>query len=209
MTFSNPSFAQQLACQQLTGHISAWAAIPAALTINHPIRSLPGSEPDVVERLGAFAAQVHTYERALLEPLKVNQGVLDYFLGYKQIYASAFSYSEAQWLDHPCRAQVIRDDMEPLSRTLRSLMAGIADLREGDKEGNVDALHADIETLRLIIASRAGWAEEVAQIIPDDPFEAITIFYDDQMRRLRALQPMNGALSVYHSRRPSLRPSAS
>lgn len=211
MTFSNLSVSQQIACQQLTSHISAWAAIPVALTVNHPIRSLPGSAVDTTERLAGFASQIRTYERSLLKPLNVDQGVLDYFLGFNKNYFTAFSQSRGLWLDHSVRVQLVQDDMEPLSRTLRSLEQGVAELRAAQKaeeEADVDSLYSDIEKLRLIIASRAGWAEELAPLIATEPCEAVSIFYDDNMRILRALQPMTGALNVYHSRRPSFRPVA-
>jgi hypothetical protein len=158
MTFSTLSLAQQIACQQLTSHISAWAAIPVALTVNNPIRSAPGLDADVTERLAGFASQVRDYEKSLLAPLKVNQSVLDYFSDFGR-YATAFSYSEAQWLNHESRQQLILDDMEPLSRRLRSLEARLTDLKvsvKKNEESDVDFLYNDIEHLRLIIASRAG-----------------------------------------------------
>ncbi|HEX5037926.1 MAG TPA: hypothetical protein VFX30_12275 [bacterium] len=211
MTFSTLSLAQQIACQQLTSHISAWAAIPAALTVNNPIRSVPGSETDVTERMAGFASRVRACEKSLLAPLDVHQSVVDYFLGFNKKYAVAFSHSEAHWLNHEVRAQLIRDDMEPLSLTLRSLEQGLAELRaarKAEKEFEVESLYDDIETLRRIIASRAGWAEEVAALIPKEPCEAVSIFYDSNMRLLRALHPMVGALDVYHTRRSSLPPPA-
>lgn len=211
MTFSTLPLAQQLACRQLTSHISAWAAIPAALTVNNPIRSVPGSETDVTERLAGFASQVRTCEKSLLAPLSVHQSVVDYFLGFSKKYAVAFSYSEAHWLNHEVRAQLIRDDMEPLSLTLRSLEQGLAALRaarKAEKEFEVEPLYDDIETLRRIIASRAGWAQAAALIAEGDPCHLVATFYDDMMRRLQAIHPMTGALDVYHTRRSSLPPPA-
>jgi hypothetical protein len=203
-----------LAQQQLAAHIVAWAGIPVSLTLQSPITYVNGGGLNVSERLAAFTAEVRAHEAALLHPLGVSQPHLDSFLNRSDQYRLLFWQLPLPWIkaDKFVAGCVLRD-MEALGISLRALEQAVGHLGGASRgEPHEDqaplTVGREINYLRRFLASRASFAEEILGLVRSDPAEALQVYYDESLRRLRRLEPLVHSLELYHSRRPSYRPLA-
>lgn len=208
----------QVAQQQISAHIAAWAAIPVSLTETNPITYTNGAGLNLSDRLLAFTSQVRVHEASLLEPLRVSQSFLDDFMKRSNQYRLLFWQLPLPWIQSDRNiASALLQDMEGLGVSLRNLEKAMPSLR-GDAHGpSHDGAAGDeapltvgreITYLRRLLASRASFAEELLLLSQAEPTEAVQIFYDENLRRLRRLDPMSSSLELYYSRRPSYRPPA-
>lgn len=201
-----------LAQQQLASHISAWAGIPVSLTLQSPISETHGAGLNLSERLAAFTSEVRAHEDVLLRTLGVSQSHVDGFMDRSDQYRLLFWQLPLPWVraDRSIATYVLRD-MEALGTSLRALEKAIGHVHGASRgEPHPDdapvTVGREIHYLRRILASRASFAEEILPLIHSEPAEALQIFYDENVRRLRRLDPLTSSLEIYHGRRPSYRP---
>ena len=196
--------------QQLVSHIAAWSQIPASLTMNSPISHSNSNGLGLRESLTAFASEVRSQEGALLRSLGVDQKDVDRFMERSNQYKLLFLQLRPNWVaEDPFVGRQVLQDMDDLGTALRSLENELkrweAAKQIEEEEGPL-TIGRQTTHLRRLIASRAGFAEEILSGVDIEPMDAISIFFDKDLRLMRQLNPLTGSLQVYHGRRPSLRP---
>jgi hypothetical protein len=149
-----------------------------------------------------LAGEVRIHEAALLRTLSVNQSVVDSFIGLGREYQLLLWQVRQPWVsaDRSLAQQVIAD-MRTVGVSLRKLERTLQTDPGCDSE-----IQEEAGRLQRAVAARSSLAEELLPLMEYEPAEAVSIFYNSDIRSMRRFDMITASLEFYHSRRPSYRP---